>query len=207
MKIHISTSNSKLGKIPSFSTSPVKGCGENCRVCAGVCYALKSYKQYPSCRAAWDDNLQAVVTFGGGRYIREAIITHCQRKKTPVFRWFVSGDILYPQMLWEMVRIANECPNTAFFAYTKCYSIVNDYINYDGDLPANLTVIFSKWDGLRMDNPHNLPTSDVILKGTDKKPENGHICPNQRNKQITCDKCPCPCWKLRKGEAVYFEEH
>lgn len=204
--IHISKQNSKLGKVPSFSTTPVVGCGANCKVCKDKCYALKSYRMYPSCKKAWDDNFEAV-KMGHKWRLADIIGEYCNSKKIPVFRWFVSGDIYNMPMMEAMVNIALRCENTIFYCYTKCYDVVNDYLKYDF-LPDNLKIIFSRWDGLEMVNPYGLPESDVILKGSDKQQvNNSFICPNQKDKKITCDKCPCPCYLMENGETVYFMEH
>lgn len=205
--IHVSNSNSKLGKTPSYSTTPIVGCGSNCWVCSKVCYAVKSYRQYPNVKTAWDSNFEAVKD-GKWTYIHEAVTTYCKKHKTPVFRWFVSGDIYNMGMFHTMVWIAETCPNTIFYCYTKCYDIVNAWLDKGYTLPDNLKIIFSRWDGLEMVNPYGLPESDVILKDSNKTMvDNSFVCPNQKNKKITCDVCPCPCYLMENGETVYFMEH
>jgi len=47
MKISISDKNSKLGKIPNISLTPIASC-PNCSTCKSKCYALKAYRQYPA---------------------------------------------------------------------------------------------------------------------------------------------------------------
>lgn len=205
--IHISKQNSKLGKLPSFSTTPVVGCGSNCKVCANKCYALKSYRMYPSCKTAWDDNFD-VVKNSHFAELFYTVTDYCTSKNIPVFRWFVAGDIYNAGMFSVMVHIATRAWKTRFYVYTKCYDIVNDFIRDGGKIPDNLTVIFSRWDGLEMVNPYGLPESDVILKGSNKTMvDNSFVCPNQKDKKITCDVCPCPCYLMENGETVYFMEH
>lgn len=204
--IHISKQNSKLGKIPSFSTTPVIGCGSNCKVCKDKCYALKSYRMYPSCKKAWDDNFDVVRNYHRWHLTR-AVSEYCTKNNVPVFRWFVAGDIYNIDTMYAMADIAFKCPDTVFYCYTKCYDIVNAFLAYE-TLPDNLKIIFSRWDGLEMVNPYHLPESDVILKGSNKTMvDNSFVCPNQKNKKITCDVCPCPCYLMEKGETVYFMEH
>lgn len=204
--IHISKQNSKLGKIPSFSTTPVTGCGANCRVCASKCYALKSYRMYPSCKMAWDDNFNAVL-MGHKWRLAHDVSKYCNDKHVPVFRWFVAGDIYNMPTMEAMVTTAENCPKTMFYCYTKCYDVVNEFLKYD-TLPDNLKIIFSRWDGLEMNNPYGLPESDVILKDSNKTMvDNSFVCPNPKNKKITCDICPCPCYLMENGETVYFMEH
>lgn len=205
--IHISLKNSKLGKILSFSTAPIVGCGANCRVCMDKCYAVKSYRQYPNVKTAWNDNFDAVKNEKWIE-IHRAVTHECMRHTDMPFRWFVSGDIYCMGMLKTMVWCANTCPDTVFYCYTKCYNIVNRWLDFGNILPDNLKIIFSRWDGLEMVNPYGLPESDVILKGSNKTMvNNSFVCPNQKNKKITCDVCPCPCYLMEKGETVYFMEH
>lgn len=134
LKVHISSKNTKLGKTPSFSTSPIAGCSRNCRVCKGTCYALKSYRLYPPVKAAWDENLQLSKTNGGRAEIERAIIAFCngKRRTVPYFRWFVSGDITSAAFIITMCRIAKSCPDTTFLAYTKSYHIVNGFCDAYG---------------------------------------------------------------------------
>lgn len=208
MSIHISKSNSKLGKIGSFSTTPIVGCGENCKVCMGKCYARKSYRMYPSVRKACDENLDAVQN--DRKAILDAVVSYCNggRKPKTAFRWFVSGDIPDRDFVFLMCRIANDCPNTRFLCFTKSYDAVTSYVWSGHCISDNLTIVFSRWDGLGCNNPINFPESDVILRGTEKEQtHNSHVCPAVKGSGITCDTCQCDCWHMERGETVYFMEH
>ena len=121
MSIHISKSNSKLGKIGSFSTTPVVGCGENCKVCVTKCYARKFHRLYASVRKAWDENLDAVQN--DRQAIVDAVVSYCNGGKKPkaAFRWFVSGDIPDRNFVHLMVLVARKCKNTRFLCFTKSY--------------------------------------------------------------------------------------
>ena len=119
------------------------------------------------------------------------------------FRWHVGGDIVDIDYLDNMVKIARECKKTTFMAFTKNYEDVNEYFA-NHRKPANLKIIFSlPFDGSTVENPHNLPTAAVILKG--KEPEkNWKVCGGN------CSECACKgigCWELKKGETIAFNEH
>lgn len=58
MKTRISDGNGKVGRIPNISLTPGRTCSaEACRTClTHGCYAMKSYRMYPSVRRSWDAN-------------------------------------------------------------------------------------------------------------------------------------------------------
>lgn len=104
-----------------------------------------------------------------------------------------------------MVDVARSCRSTRFLCFTKRFEIVNDYINKNGALPKNLTVVFSNWGSFICDNPHNLPTSWVELKtGAEYIPENATRCSG------FCGECvntKASCWRMKAGQAVVFRQH
>lgn len=205
LKVSISAKNSKMGPIPSVSLPPVITCKhwETCKNAKGkfCCYAMRMYKNKArgSIRAAWDRNFEILNTDRDSYF--------CQIKAaamvTRFFRWHVSGDIVDIDYLDRMVKIARELKNTEFLAFTKNYEDVNEYFQ-SHKKPANLHLIFSlPFDGAKIDNPHNLPTAAVILKGQEPK-EEYKICGGN------CTECACRgvgCWQLKKGETIAFNEH
>ena len=48
VRVKISKGNTKLGKIPSFSTSSLKTCTNKTEWCEKHCYAHRSEVQYPN---------------------------------------------------------------------------------------------------------------------------------------------------------------
>jgi hypothetical protein len=102
-----------------------------------------------------------------------------------------------------MLQTARELPETNFLCFTKRYSIVNEFIERYGELPENLHLIFSEWEGLELDNPHNVPTAAVIFKGQEPR-DNWKVCPGN------CSECAARgvgCWELKPGETIAFYEH
>lgn len=209
MKVHISTKNRKMGKTPSFSTSPIAGCSKNCSVCKGTCYAVKSYRLYPSVKTAWDENLVLSTTTWGRAEIERSIIAFCngKRKTVPFFRWFVSGDICSVDFLLTMARIANACRETAFLCFTKAYDTVNNFCDRFGKnaIPKNLIIVFSEWKPLVLDNPHNFPVAVFVPHG-ETVPERGVVCPAGLDKHMTCAHCR-RCWFMTSNDRVAFLEH
>lgn len=195
--------NAKMGAIPSVSLPPIITCPhwELCKNSKGrhICYALKDYKRFPNMHKAYDRNLK-ILTEDRQSYFEQI---RCRAKLSNYFRWHVSGDIVDLDYLDNMNKIARQCKNTKFLAFTKSYEIVNEYYNTHKK-PRNLQVVLSlPFDGMQVDNPHNLPTAAVILKGQEPN-KNQKVCGGN------CSECACQgvgCWELKKGETIAFYEH
>ena len=124
------------------------------------------------------------------------------------FRFHVSGDIPNMEYFQNMVSVAANNPHCEILAFTKCYDIVNGYLDqHNGFLPENLHIIFSLWDSewnVRVRNPYDLPKSAVIFKSGCNSTEYEKICGGN------CFECACQgvgCWTLQKGETIAFYEH
>ena len=198
MTVSISAKNSKMGPIPSVSLPPIITC-KNCETCAKKCYAAKLAKIRKTVREAWQRNLDILETDRNSYFLQ----VKAAAMVTRFFRFHVSGDIIDRDYLDRMVKMARELKGTDFLAFTKNYEDVNEYFK-NHKKPANLHLIFSlPFDGAKIDNPHNLPTAAVILKGQEPKPEY-KMCGGN------CTECACRgvgCWQLKKGETIAFKEH
>jgi hypothetical protein len=126
-----------------------------------------------------------------------------RRRKNKYFRWHVAGDILDMDYFKNMIRIAKLHPDFVFWTYTKRYDIVNKWLDKNGRLPFNLHVMYSKWEGMRMDNPHNMPEFRVRMEGMSIDPFKAlHKCPGN------CDACKVNGGRgCIAGETSYVDEH
>lgn len=213
-RIHIANGNSKVGAIKNISLPPVITCRHNAPCASDGCYALKFYKMYPSCRKAWDENLEYYrndpMGFFGDLY--KAI--EYERE----FRWFVSGDIPDYDFFISMVALAEALPHCKFLCFTKQYEIVNKFcirntvggnghnVNPSGRdaIPSNLIILFSGWEGLKPDNPYDFPETQVITPDMETVPDDWKICGGN------CMECVCKgvgCWELKDGETIAFHKH
>lgn len=196
--VSISKGNSKMGAIPSVSLPPVITC-KNCATCAKKCYAAKLCRLYPSVRKSYENNLE-VLKADRNAYFAQV---KASAMMTRFFRFHVSGDIIDTDYLDRMCKLAREVKGTQFLAFTKNYEDVNEYFK-NHKKPQNLKLIFSlPFDGAMINNPHNLPTAAVILKGNEPK-ANYKVCGGN------CTECACQgvgCWELKKGETIAFYEH
>lgn len=197
-KVSISPGNAKMGAIPSVSLPPVITCAHGCK-CAEKCYAVKLCRIRRSVRNAYDRNLQILVDDPRSYWTQVQAAAMSSR----FFRFHVSGDIIDRDYLHNMVQMAETLPNAHFLAFTKCYDLINDYLDTWDQFPDNLHLIFSAWPGMPMSNPYNLPVANVIFKGQNPD-DSWKICGGN------CAECACRgvgCWELKKGEHIAFYEH
>lgn len=197
-QISISHGNSKMGAIPSVSLPACITCNPSAP-CFKKCYAAKLERIYKNTRNAYARNLDILETEPAHYWLQVKAAAMCTRH----FRYHVSGDIPNGHYLKMMVQIAQELPNTVFLAFTKQYPIVNDYLNDGGTIPENLKIIFSNWGAWKCENPHGLPMSEVIFRGSEPAP-GWKICGGN------CAGCACRgvgCWELKNGETIAFYEH
>lgn len=195
----LSNGNRKIGKVMNVSLMPVMTCG-NCKECKYYCYDIKACAQYPG--TVIDARMRNTVILQKNRdeYFKRIDDAISRRRKNKYFRWHVSGDIVDIDYFSRMVEIARKHDDFTFWTYTKMYDIVNRWIDENGALPGNLSVMFSEWRGVPMNNPHGMPEFRVVFKDDAVKPV-GHYCPGN------CDICKnlhrgCPV-----GETTYCNEH
>lgn len=197
-KISISRGNAKMGAIPSVSLPACVTCNPDAP-CFKKCYARRLAARRATVRDAYAKNLEIYENEPHTYFIQiQAAAT-----VTRFFRYHVSGDIPNKLYLLLMITTANKCPGCNFLAFTKQYNIVNDYLNGGGVIPQNLKIIFSNWGAWKCENPYNLPTCEIILKG-DAPADDWKICGGN------CTDCACRgvgCWELKNGETIAIYEH
>ena len=206
--VHISRGNTKLGAdIPSVNLPA--GC--TCRPdapCYSKCYARKGRFSFPHNKELVETNLQ-LWHEEPIQYQRDVTIAAFKAK---YFRWHSSGDIPDAEYFQMMVDVAERIPDTKFLCFTKKYEIVNAYIEGAGDLPSNLSVVFSAWGDWLPDNPYGLPVAYIRFKKDQADiPEHALQCPKYCG---DCVMSGCSCWDLKRGfrddgevDCVVFDEH
>ena len=180
VKLSISEGNKKIGRVLNVSLAPIITC-PNCAQCARYCYDIKAVMAYPSCLDARARNtaiMQSDLDYFFGQITRRLA-----RYRKNYMRWHVSGDITSPEYLAGMIHIADIFPAKQFWTYTKSYHLVNAYVATHGGarecaIPANLSIMYSPWSGLPMDNPYGFPTFSAVLTSKGEKPNPRiHMCP------------------------------
>lgn len=193
MKIHISSGNSKLRKLPNISLPPGVTCALGVPCYEDGCYARKAYTMYSRTWHAWGSNFKIYLE-SPADYFRQ-ITEWLDTRKPEMFRWHVGGDIPRLGYLHGMADIAKAVPSTRFLAFTKRYDLIGEFPR---EFPENLRIILSAWPGVPMDNPRDLPIA--WLAEDPRAPLSAFPCGG------LCDLCAM-CWKLGKGESVVFERH
>lgn len=196
--VSISKGNSKMGAIPSVSLPACITCNPNAP-CFKLCYAAKITRLYKTVKTAYENNLHILNT--------NPVLYWDQVKQgaqmARYFRYHVSGDIPNTEYFKNMVRLANELPNTNFLAFTKQFDIVNCFLANGGEIPNNLKIIFSNWGDWKCFNPFELPECEIILKGSEPAPD-WKICGGN------CTECACRgigCWELKNNETIAIYQH
>lgn len=204
LKVTVSCGNRKIGKVMNVSTAPILACG-NCKECKGYCYDVKACIQYRNVINARVKNL-VIATKYRDLYFNQIESRIARRRTNKYFRWHVAGDILDIDYFSRMVEIARRHEDFIFWTYTKMYGIVNEYCDLYGRdaIPGNLHIMFSKWDGLAMDNPYNFPVFACKMRDGNKDPmpwEAMYKCPGN------CDICKEHKTGCIGGMNTYADEH
>lgn len=199
LSVSISKGNEKMGSIQSVSLPS----GITCRVCdcSKKCYAKRIEQRRKSVRDAYQNNLNILNT-EPETYWREVEASIMMSR---FFRFHVSGDIPDATYLCRMVEIAERNKHCEILCFTKKYDIVNNLLLCGIKIPNNLHMIFSAWQGLKMENPNNLPEAHVRYRdGTTTASPGAKECGGN------CTECAITddgCWTLKRGEQVVFNEH
>lgn len=197
LNIRISLGNVKVGTIPQFNLTPVESC-LNCSECKKYCYALKSYRQYPGTKTAWNKNLHVcsndLDTF---KHEMRDFLTIYNPK---YFRLHSAGDFFNQEYLNAWIKIIKEFPDITFLAYTKSY----DHLNFN-DIPGNFKLFFSIEPNSEMPKEKYHSIKHAYIE-SDNRINNSFVCPatTADHTKMTCDKC-LRCFKGNKN--VVFNLH
>ena len=201
LKVSVSKGNVKIGKVLNVSTMPILCCG-NCKECKNYCYDIKACYRYAGTLQARARNT-VLAKYHRTEFFRQIDEVLNHRRTNKYFRWHVAGDILDYNYLENMILIARKHPDFKFWTYTKMYHLVNRWIEANGELPANFKCMYSRWEGVKMDNPFKQPEFRVRMEGmSENEFKHLHKCPGN------CDVC-----KLGNGhgciagETSYVDEH
>ncbi len=201
--VTFSKGNSKMGNVHSVSLLPFLTCPSFCkRTCGKECYAAKIANLYPSVLKSYARNT-ALAIFKPELFWKEI---NEYLKGIRFFRFHVSGDILGKKYFKNMVTVAKNNPYCEILVFTKQFKIVNAFLNEGNPIPENLHILFSGWNNLKPENPHNLPETTVFNKS---------ISEIETEKQVNtctgnCFTCACNsgnCWNASHNSIIAFKKH
>lgn len=204
MTVKISTTNSKLGDlIPSVSLLPECSCRHDAP-CTRLCYGKKGRFTIPQNKLSQQLNYDIYINDSNFYFNDITSFLNNGLVSYKYFRWHTVGDIVDNQYLIGMISVANKCKSVKFLCFTKKFNLINDYIQSGNKLPNNLKIIFSAWDkSFIINNPFNFPIAYVKFKNSKLTPDIPALAIPCTGK---CAEC-LACWSLKRGQAVYFEQH
>lgn len=202
MHVKLQRGNKKTGQnCWTVSLMPVIDCG-NCKQCSHNCYDLKADLIYPAVIKDRAKN-SAIHKVDPERYWAE-IDAQVKANFVAELRINVGGDLSDDDFAY-VARLGRQNKNTMILFFTKNYKGINAFLD-NHRFPKNVRPIMSTWEGLEMENPHNLPQSHVLYDdGRTTAPEYGaYYCGGN------CSECAFKgegCWDLKKKEHVIFKAH
>ena len=210
LHVAISDGNDKIGHAWNVSTLAIFTC-PYCNLCGPYCYDVRDCLRYGDGDANNVIKARAkntvILIKARARFFAEIDAFLSKRRKHKFFRWHVGGEIQDTAYALEIIDIAHRHADWTFWTYTKNYSAVNDAIDVVNarrgitrGVPANLSIMFSQWRGLEMDNKHGLPEFRVVFESDAVKPA-GFYCPGN------CDYCKKHCRGCIARETTYCNEH
>ncbi len=203
----LSQGDVKIGRVLNVSLPPILSCGR-CSHCSGHCYDVGSCIRFEEAADARARNW-SILLRDRDLYFQKIDLKMTRRRKHLFMRWHQGGEIVDYDYFCRMVENARKHSRFRIWTYTKMYHIVNRWCDLNGGkeaLPSNFVVMFSKWDGVPMDNPYNFPTFTCrLLSGNKDTPEEyfktTYKCPGN------CDVCKELHRGCIYGESVWTDEH
>lgn len=168
--ILVSHGNAKLDKsIGIFSLPAIKTC-PNCENCKKTCYARKAEKRYPNVLPCREVNLTA----SKAKDFENRMVALIKWKKFKIFRIHESGDFYSQEYADRWTRIAERCPDVAFWTYTKSPFRPN---------ASNINVV----ESILPDGSLNYGKRETVVEKAKKF--NGMLCPvTMGDKSAICGK-------------------
>jgi len=178
----ISRGNSKVGRIPNLSLTPVESCPGMTDACRD-CYACAYMKRFTSTAVAYAKNLQLCQAPGW----KVDMVRFLARAKPASFRIHVAGDFFSAEYVETWAQICQLFPSTRFLAFTRSWRIpeLKRALEQLRALP-NVQIIAScdeyatagprSWRRAHMGKPAR-PTRKTIM------------CPGYGPKELQCDAC------------------
>ena len=205
LRVRIFACNSKMGNVASVSLPPFLSCPGRCGdTCGAKCYAAKLANLRPAVLKSYAINM-ALVLYKPTLYWEQV---NAAIAGSRFFRFHVSGDILNKAYFHHMIDCAVNHPGTDILVFTKQYEIVNGWIAAGNEIPENMHILFSGWDNLQPENPHNLPETNIIPKNENSArldlDSSTHLCGGNC---YNCAISGAGCWNANKGETILFPLH
>ena len=173
LHVKLQKGNSKTGEnCWTVSLMPIIDC-LNCIGCKFQCYDLRNDLRFP--KVIYDRARNSVIhKYDIQRYWSE-INNQIKANHVKELRINVGGDLTE----WDFKYVAalgRQNQGTKILFFTKNYKGINKFLDNDS-FPSNVKAIMSCWEGMKLDNPHNLPCSHVLHEdGRTTAPSFSYYC-------------------------------
>ena len=210
LHVSISAGNDKIGHAWNVSLLPIITC-RRCSECKYYCYDVNDSLRYGDGDANNTIKARAKNTIifmkDRARFFAEIEAHISRRRAHKFFRFHVGGDIMDTAHALAIIDLAHRHADWRFWTYTKNFAAVNEAIDIVNarrgltkGMPENLTIMFSDWRGMEMDNPHGMPEFRVVFKNDTVRPAS-YYCPGN------CDICKATARGCIGNETTYCDEH
>ena len=206
MKITVSRSNTKIGKIANFSVSCLTTCPGQTTWCAKKCYAKRLEVQYPNVRSSYADNFKLSKLSNFSRMVT------LELKKLPEsytkVRIHVGGDFYSVLYINKWISIVKSNPNLSFYAYTKSWRIPHMIPHLQKLAALSNMVLFASTDLETFNLGETVPLGFREAYAGDIKPAGRRLthCLVQTKTKDTCDACNL-CMNKKINTNIYFSTH
>ena len=186
--------NIKVGPIPTFSLPSRFTCPGATQWCLKHCYAARFERIWPNCRLAYSRNL--LLTWNTRRFVSSML--RSIPKNLPVLRIHVSGDFYSVEYIDPWRHIAEKRPQTAFWAYTRSWTVPNLLPALEALRKVANVHLFASVDPGMPDRPSQWRAAYLEI---DQRAQ-GLPCLHQAGKAKSCSECRY-CFRPGKGNVVF----
>ena len=160
MRVHVvkTANNIKLNpdkkylgrdRIFTLSFPPIETCRPDAP-CTRICFAKNSMLRYKGAQKAWGENLLMYEKSPENFWAEVRRVLNGCHELPYLFRFFVGGDFVRPEMVQEIIDLAKEYPTVLFMAFTKR----TEWLPLHNSLPMNLSILSSMWPDWTPEGPH-----------------------------------------------------
>ena len=202
LHVKIQRGNNKTGiNCWTVSLLPVIDC-PNCDKCKWDCYDIKNDLWMPT--VINDRCRNSAIHKADIKRFWSEIDQQIKANLVHELRINVGGDLTYEDLTY-LYTLGKINSHTMIMFFTKNYDGINKFLD-EFEFTDNVHPIMSCWEGMEINNPHNLPCSHVLYEdGRTTAPDFGaYFCKGN------CSECAFVgegCWSLKAGEHVIFKAH
>lgn len=172
------------------------------------CYACKGMYRFPSVKNRRIENY-AQWQSDSNDWI-DSMVLKINRTKSPLFRFFDSGDLTSVEQLDDIISVCLQCKTKQFWIPTRENTIIKNWLELGNVIPSNVNLRISadmvdddettlREDSIKM----GCTTSRVLFNPEKNDTEN--ICPATIDGSGNCGSCT-NCWD-KKIKVIVYKAH